>query len=167
MCAALTGFNPISVIVGSVGTLLVAALGTTQQQQQVPPADTTTASSSSASQPASPRTPTTTDTASSIARRPGHAAMGGRTKVTFSEPSEPSADSREGSETAAVLGYAAAATAAAAAAGRGRVVGLAALGSLAVDPDDVIKKIKGQSAQLPLDEALMKVRTGQMAVTAS
>jgi hypothetical protein len=56
-----------------------------------------------------------------------------------------------------VLGYGAAAAAAAGGGGGGEW----ALGSLAVDPDDVIKKIKGQSAQLPLDEALMEVREGE------
>lgn len=34
---------------------------------------------------------------------------------------------------------------------------MAALGSLAVDPDEVVRNIKTSAGQLPLDEALMQV----------
>jgi hypothetical protein len=33
----------------------------------------------------------------------------------------------------------------------------AQMGSLAVDPDESVRKIKSHAAQLPLDEALMEV----------
>lgn len=166
LCAALTGFTPLVVFMGSMSTLLVAALGATQNsadnassstgtnkgvQQQQPDSGTDSA-------PANPRTPITSDVSSNTASRA--AAMGGRTKrVTFASASPAAADTHE----SAALGYAAAATAAAtaaAAANRSGSAGVLGLGSLSVDPDDVIKKIKGHSSQLPLDEALMEVREG-------
>jgi hypothetical protein len=173
---------------GAMSTLLVAALGATQTNtnpstSSTPkPADSTsnnftpavkpTSTSSHSgpdnvsdstatveSYPSSPRT-TTTDTASTSSRR--HASMGGRTKaVTFAETAAAAAGSTgfDAVGAAGVLRYgAAAAAAAASAAGRGG--GVSALGSLAVDPDEVVRKIKGHATQLPLDEALMEVRGG-------
>jgi hypothetical protein len=89
--------------------------------------------------------------------------MGGRTKaVTFAEPTgdAAAAAAADGSAmgAAGVLGYGAAAAAAAAATAARRGGGVSALGSLAVDPDEVVRKIKGHATQLPLDEALMEVR---------
>jgi hypothetical protein len=134
------------------------------------------------SPPDSPRTPTIHDAAlraaaakeASAASSRGssssitgshRAAMGGRTKAPAPAPA---------AAPAAALGYAgsamaAGATAAAAGAGAGQgsgvgfASGLRVLGSLAVDPDEVVKKIRSQSAHMPLDEAVMQVRIIQYA----
>lgn len=151
-----------------MGTLLLAALvssSSTGKAAGTPPAkpssgpDTTTPRADSP--PVSPRTPTTTDGTSSQR----HAAMGGRTKVSFAAEPAVTGDAEGGDFGAAGAvryGAVAAATAAAAAArgGVGAAAGAAAagLGSLSVDPDEVVRKIKSHATVLPLDEALMEVR---------
>jgi len=163
---------------GSMSTLLVAALGASHQQQQQGTGITSRAASTpgtlnktsastpsslsssssgnaDASMPSSRRTPSTTDAVSSTAHR---AAMGGRSKVSFAPAvSDDIKGQQDKAAAAAGLGYGAAAAAAPAAA-VGQHAGVYGLGSLAVDPDEVVKKIRSQSAQLPLDEALMEVR---------
>jgi hypothetical protein len=118
--------------------------------------------SASTSPPDSPRTPTICEATSALACGSSdihRAAMGGRTKAD-----KPAAAAGG----AAAFGYGGAATAAgaaaaaAAAAGQGSGLGFGSgfgvLGSLAVDPDEVVRKIRSQSAHMPLDEAVMQVR---------
>jgi hypothetical protein len=124
------------------------------------------------SPPDSSRTPVIQDVTPAAAAAAGgsnsgahRATMGGRTKADQEAPLKPAVNTSPAA--AAAFGYggsamATGASAAAAAAGQGSGLGFGAgfgvLGSLAVDPDEVVKKIRSQSAHMTLDEAVMQVR---------
>jgi hypothetical protein len=123
------------------------------------------------SPPDSPRTPLIQDVTPAAAAAAGgsnsgahRATMGGRTKADQEAPLKPAVNTSPAA--AAAFGYGGSAMAtgasAAAAAGQGSGLGFGAgfgvLGSLAVDPDEVVKKIRSQSAHMTLDEAVMQVR---------
>jgi hypothetical protein len=129
------------------------------------------AAAAAVSPPASPRTPLIHDATQAAAASGSSdgihmASMGGRTKADQAAVVKPAASTSPAA--AAAFGYggsamaAGASAAAAAAAGQGSGPGFGAgfgvLGSLAVDPDEVVKKISSHSAHMPLDEAVMQVR---------